>query len=421
MSALDHTSHDRLLIVTFGLFIFTSTFSIAISQMTLGVASAVFLVRCARGAIKPLFGELRAFYVTVAIWISWLMFTCLLGDTPIRSLVLSREEWLFVAMLIATHLCADRRIGIWLIAALAAGVVVVSIYGLIQYFTGVNWFTRHTVYPAPRYGYRVLGMFTHYLTFGNFFAVTACVLTAFTIGYRRRLSGRWMALFVAASALAVVTTLLTFSRGPIAAMLVTLVLMLLVLGRRYWRISLTVLVVIVAVLISIPGMANRYVGEFGTEWEGEYEGSRMFIWRNSVSVIAENPIVGVGMGNFGKHYAMRLRPDIDESRKLTHAHNDFLNVSAIAGIPGAFVFAVMWATAIVFFWRGYRQLRGAADGAEAWFFAALAGSICFLGTSMYEATWVDEEVRQLLMVVWGIGFSGWYGRIKGGNLEGGSV
>ncbi|MDX9857666.1 MAG: O-antigen ligase family protein [candidate division Zixibacteria bacterium] len=417
MNALDHRFVDRLLIVFFALFVFSATFSIAASQVMLGLSTAVFLWHCFRYRTVPFSRSLRWFYATTAVWIGWLSLTCLSGDTPLRSLLLSREEWLFVALVIAMYLAAQTRTRWWLMAAFAAGVALVSIYGLIQYFTGVNWFTRHAVYPAPGFGWRVLGMFTHYLTFGNFFAVAACALVAFTTGSRSRMTGALRLLFWSASILAVLITLLTFSRGPIAAMVVTLLLLAVLLGRRYGRTVLIALAILAIGLLAIPGVANRYVGELEREWRGDYEGSRLFIWRHSLEVIGERPLLGVGMGNFGAHYERYLRADIEDSRKLTHAHNDFLNVAAIAGIPGAVAYACMWLVAVGYFWLGWRRSR-IDDPQAVWYLMALAGSVCFLGTSMYEATWVDEEVRQLLMVLWGFGFSGWYRLDNSGNPAG---
>lgn len=411
----------KLLAALFAAFVFSAAFSIAISQLTLGITLALFLWVSITQRVNPFVRELRPVHLATAFWVAWLFFTCLIAETPLRSLRLSREEWLFSAMLIGTFLFADRRVGVRLMAALATGAIFVSLYACFQYLTGINIFTRHELYPAPGFGYRAIGMFTHVLTFGNFFAVTACTLIAFTIGYRQRLSSRLRVLFVAASFLSAVATFLSFSRGPIAALAGTIVLLVIVLGRRYWRVSVVVLFVTAVGIALLPGIGERFAGELGREWKGEYEGSRMFIWRNSVKVIEERPLVGVGMGNFKTHYERYLRPDIESSRKLTHAHNDVLNVSAIAGIPGALAFVAMWLAIIWFFWRGYRATRDGGDGEAAWYLAALAGSVCFFGTSLVEATWVDEEVRQLLMVVWGLGLSGWYVRKKDGNRSAGLV
>jgi O-antigen ligase len=115
---------------------------------------------------------------------------------------------------------------------------------------------------------------------------------------------------------------------------------------------------------------------------------------------------GVGQGNFKDAYSSHLRPDISESRKHAHAHNDLLNIAAISGIPGAVFSLGMWITVLCYFWKGWRRMRN--RGSEAHFMlAALAGSIVFFVSALFEATFADEEVRQMLMFVWAAGLWPW--------------
>jgi len=119
-------------------------------------------------------------------------------------------------------------------------------------------------------------------------------------------------------------------------------------------------------------------------------------------VIQENPIFGVGQGNFKAAYSSHLRVDIPEKRKHVHAHNDLLNVAAISGIPGAVFFSGMWLVAVGYFWKGWR-MRRKMEPDRCFVLAALLGSIVFFITSLFEATFADEEVRQMLMFIWAAG------------------
>jgi len=110
----------------------------------------------------------------------------------------------------------------------------------------------------------------------------------------------------------------------------------------------------------------------------------------------------VGQGNFYDEYVSRLPADIPPERKLTHAHNDFINVAAIAGIPGALFFAGIWLAVLHLMWHAYRNERFSPNG-RAFCLAAFLGAVAFLMTSLIEATFADEEVRQMLMFVWAIG------------------
>jgi len=191
-------------------------------------------------------------------------------------------------------------------------------------------------------------------------------------------------------------------------MAVGLVLLGLVIGRRYLAYSLGVIAVVAAaILIVMPGLTARFTGKTGVDLGGVYEGGRVFIWKNALRVIQEAPVFGVGQGNFKAAYCSHLRMDIPEIRKHAHAHNDLLNVAAISGVPGAIFFLGMWVAAIGYFWKGRRRAREAGSQGGI-VLAALAGSIVFFITSFFEATFADEEVRQMLMFIWAAGLWPWY-------------
>jgi len=409
---------EHALLWSFVLFAFSATFSIAISQLFLGLSLVICIVLLVVACDHPFPRPLRLFWWAVAIWVAWWFLTALLGDTPLRSLRLSREEWLFSAVLTGTVVLRTESRRRLVLRALALGVVVVGLYGLVQYITGYHLIERHTVHPAPGFGWRVLGFFNNYMTFGNFYAVAAVFLGAFTLLRFRALARPDRLLMPAASLLAILMTLLSFGRGAIAAMLGTVLLMLLLLGKKYARLSLAVIGVMIVLLVAIPGVADRYLGSLERDFGGEYAGGRMFVWKHSVEVIQDHPVFGVGMGNFKEAYAAKLPPETPAFRRYTHAHNDALNVAAIAGIPGLLVFVALWLTALGYFWVGYRRRRELSDEPMAIFFAALAGSICFAATSLTEATFVDEEVRALLMLIWACGLVGWYKGHTGERIEG---
>lgn len=398
----------RILLWSFAAFAFTCTFSIALAQLSLGLAAAVFIVFAVRQKYTPLVSTLRWFYLAMAAWIGWLFLTGLLGDTPLRSWRLSREEWLFVAVPIGIVLFQDLRRRRLVLTAFAIGVGLIGIYGLIQYPTGFNLIPRHRIIEAPGFGYRVLAAFNHYMTFSNFYAVAAAFLTGYTMIAFRSMNRlrRW--LFGVSAVLAILMTLLSFGRGAVASLLIVLVVALFLVGRRYARLSLISLGLLVVVLLTVPGITDRYFSDFNKDASVENPGGRLFIWKHSLEVIADHPWLGVGMGNFKDAYAAKLPEGTPDNRFYAHAHNDALNVAAISGVPGLVLFGALWLTMLAYCWRGYRRTRQIDPETAAAFFAALLGSLCFAATSVTEATFVDEEVRQLLMFIWAVGLAGWY-------------
>ncbi len=70
---------------------------------------------------------------------------------------------------------------------------------------------------------------------------------------------------------------------------------------------------------------------------------RLAIWENSLAMIKDNPIVGVGLGNLKVHYPRynnKVASDNQFSltRQLHNAHNDYLQIWAELGIIGFMIF-----------------------------------------------------------------------------------
>ena len=399
---------ETALFLFFALFIFGSTFSIALSQMSLGVSLVLFLILVVTARYNPFVSSLKWFYLFAALYIFWMLLSALVGSTPLRSILIIKEEWLFCTIPIGIFLFDHRQYRHKLAAVFAAGIMLVSIYGIIQHFTGIHFFNATPPKAAPDFGYMVCGRFSHSLTFGNYYGTAALFLAGLALAGRRQLSRQMLLFLISSSLLSMIATVLSYSRGAIVGIAIGLVLLGLILGRRYMVYSLgTIAVAAVAILIIMPGLTTRFGGKTTKDLGGVYEGGRVFIWKNTLRMIQEAPVFGVGQGNFKAAYSSRLRADIPEKRKHAHAHNDLLNVAAISGIPGAIFFSGMWLAAVGYFWKGWR-IRRKMEPNGTFALAALVGSIVFFITSLFEATFADEEVRQMLMFVWATGLWLWY-------------
>jgi len=401
----------KALFFFFAVFVFGSTFSIALAQSMLGIALLLFIIVAIRERHQPFVKNLKWFYIFAALYVGWLILSGFVNGTPVKSLLIIREEWLFLIVPIGVYLMQYEPYRGRLIAVLAAGVFLFSLYALIQYSTGANWGSSHILAEAPKFGYRVQGTFSTRLTFGNYYGTAAMFLIGYVAISGRGVSSRMRWVYVAIAIIALIGTLLTFSRGPILAAVASLVVLALLMGRRYWLPVIISIAAMGILAMTVPGISDRFRGGAVNDLNPDYEGGRLFIWNNSLKIIEDNPVFGVGQGNFYDVYKSMLRPDIPEYRQLTHAHNDILNVAAIGGLPDLVFFLAMWAAVLSLFWRGLR-ISDLSEMDRRLSMAAFLGSVMFFLTSMIEATFADEEVRQLLMFVWAVGLSVWYkGRI----------
>jgi len=403
MNRISSQRFDTALLFTYSLFIFGSTFSIALAQLSLGASLFLFLVIAIKDRHNPFVAALRPFYIVIAAYIGWLVIASLANHNPLESLIVIREVWLFAAVPIGIYLMQDEKYRRWLVSAFALGVLLVSCYALVQHFTGLNLFRSLLLPDAPDYGYRVQGGFSHRLAFGNYYATASLFCLGLALVQVHKQVGLNRGWFLLAGLVAMVATVLTYSRGPVAGMLVALLITGVILGRRFLGYAAAIVgVAMVTVLLMLPGLTGRFTETTVKDLGGVYEGGRVYIWKNSLKIIEDHPLFGVGPENFAEAYEQHLPENIPEIRKHGHAHNDFLHVAAVAGLPGLILFSTMWVVTLGYFWKGWRR-REQHPGAGRYFGAALAASLSFVLGSLSEATFIDEEIRQMLMFVWAAG------------------
>ena len=118
----------------------------------------------------------------------------------------------------------------------------------------------------------------------------------------------------------------------------------------------TVLAVVVAAVLLVtlggPGLLglHRYL------WSAS---ARVGYWQAGAGMIAEGPVLGVGIGNFAEHFFRHRTITGEETR---FAHNDYLQIAAETGVLGLAAFAALLAS---WFWLSRPRPEGAVDDGDA--------------------------------------------------------
>lgn len=399
----------------YALFVFSSTFSRALSQMALGVALALFLVAVIKYRYNPFPRQVRLFYILFGVYLGWMTLSALLSRAPAASLYFTRREWLIAAVPVGMFVMqqeANRRRLVW---SLAGGVALLSLYAMLEYVTGWDWLNvANGLFTAERVT-TVAGTFIRPNTFAGFFSVAAIFTTAYAVYPRGKLS-REQVVLAAIGLLGMVAVLVSFRRGPVISLIICLSFLALVKkqGVRWLMFGLAALLVLAT--FTVPSLRDRFALPIPTEESADYRGSRLFIWEQSLKMIAENPVLGVGNGNFGDAYGEIVRRDYgsDFPWWWVHgqAHNDFINMAAIGGIPCALLFAAIWVFVLRRLFQGVAKTAGGEEGNRA-LFAAFFGSILFLMTAMTVSSFADMETHALIMFIWAFGLAPGYNQQTG--------
>ncbi len=384
----------------FAYFVFSSALSIALTQLSFGISLFFYIILCFVTSYNPFACRLLCVYSVIGLYLVWMIISALVNGVPLVNL---KEEWLFLIIPVGLFLFKQQKFRGILVTLLASGVILISIYGIVQHYTGVNWFKDYPPVSGRDGTFYAPGGFHHNLTYGNYLAVASLFLISLAIlkGKKSLNQLSWFVLF--GGIMGLIGTVMSYSRTAVATLPLGLLAMTWLKGKR-WVMASSALLIIAATLtfFFVGELAFKYELAFKRDLAGEHDSSRLFIWKKSLEIIKDNPILGVGQGHFETVYAKYLDSSKNETKTRPHAHNDYLNFAAISGIPGALIFISIWM--VVFFRLNQIWHKSEAFSVSRVFggAAAIAG-FTFILTSLTEATFEDEEVRQLLMVVWAAG------------------
>lgn len=145
-------------------------------------------------------------------------------------------------------------------------------------------------------------------------------------------SRKWYERAAAAAAglLILHTAMLTFSRGGMVGLLAVGVTAFVMMPKRPKYMAALLVAAIIAIRLTGPELLARYSSAFADESERDGSAqSRVDLWRDTLQVVADNPLLGVGPSNW--------RPIASQYgwTEGKSAHSVWMETAAELGIPGA--------------------------------------------------------------------------------------
>jgi len=186
---------------------------------------------------------------------------------------------------------------------------------------------------------------------------------------------------------------LTFSRGGYVGLAGVFILLFIYLWKYFpkqkHRLVGGLLAVILIFSVAAP-LRERFVSivDIG---EGSNKG-RLEIWADSKDIILDNPILGVGLGN----YAAIVRPE-SKYREPIYAHNTYLDIASEAGLPAllAWILLLFWGILPVF----KLLLSNAKSSSEQWNAAAAFSILWFSLHSFFETPIFSPRILPLILLL----------------------
>ena len=303
--------------------------------------------------------------VPLAVWLLMSAFSIPGAPDPQAGLFqLKHIVMLVVTCLVVANQVRDERDSRGILAALILGLFCQSTVSFYQALTGRSLGlaflgeTSTVVEFALDVGQvvRTKGLFGH----PNSFAVyLEMVLPLAFVGLFAARGALGKALAGLVWGLGVAAMVLTLSRGGWLGFAFGLaVVAFFLVRRRAVRFARGVVPAVVLLLVLLLVAASGTTGLVSSRLRSGDEGalvSRFPLMRGAVAMIADHPVRGVGLGNYGL-----LTPEynLDEFRrwgpKASHVHNIFLAIGAEVGLVGLAAF--VWALGAIL-WRGVGFVR----------------------------------------------------------------
>lgn len=241
--------------------------------------------------------------------------------------------------------CFSRTLRLML--SVAAGV---AVYGLVQFFTGINWtgrgFQRTGLVSAGPF-FEAIGFSGLHLTYGGLMSMLSVVALGLALDARRESPKAGIPWAVAA----ILTGLATFaslSRSAMVGLFAGLGMTAAFWGRRWWKWLLGFGVIVSVAVVAVPVVRNRVLAIGKLRTDPRYEA-----WGTAWNMLKRSPIFGLGPGMYERRY--------DEFRtggmwwNQGHPHNDVLSTWVDAGLLGLAGYLGMMALFLVYGLRGYRR------------------------------------------------------------------
>lgn len=335
--------------------------------MILALAWAIRLSTQPNGRERLIFSDHPAFSYLLVVFLGWVLLSTTWAENGASALS-QFTDFLLVSLLYVIIYTAirTRRHAMLMIGAFIAGTFYTAAYGL------VNKPTLDTV---------AAGRLVSTIADPNFLAASLIAGTALAGAGIVAARGRPFLRLASGGALAacLAAFVLTGSRGGIVGLTIALLTAIVVSGR--WRAG-TILAVALVIASSVgyyavyapPEVKSRI--ESATQGEAREQDGRSTIWMVGWRMVKDNPIIGVGAGNFedqSVRYVLEPGTTFRTDRVIDNpgvSHNSYLGPLAELGIVGAALFvsiigfslSAVYRAATRFARTGDRQMEALSRG-----------------------------------------------------------
>jgi len=278
-------------------------------------------------------------------------------------------------------LLATRRMALALFGALLVSGTGVSAYGIAIYLLGKG---------AGALG-RTPGPFSNAMTFGGMLLILCSLYLAVAVG--AGVAGKLRLAAVAAAVVSLAALFFSFTRSSWVGAVVSVVVILALL-RRKWLVPFAGALVLFVLLLPAP-----YRARVESIWDLKHMTNvhRFQLMQGGMAIVKDHPVIGVGTMDLADVYRRYMPPGAVQV--FGHMHNIFLQIAVQTGFVGLAAFCWLLFS---FFRAMIRNLKLDLPPPErAWVAGSVGALAGFVMNGLFEWNFGDAEVVTLLYIVIG--------------------
>ncbi|MGC9042839.1 MAG: O-antigen ligase family protein [Myxococcota bacterium] len=318
------------LVISLGIFIISLSITIVGVEISLFLLLTFVLTRYISkndlSLNQPLFKEtiLIPLYAIISVF-----FSCETVTSPMNF----SSFWVFLSYPVLYYTISnadfryiERAMNISIIVS-----VILSIYAIIQHFTGLNLFGNIVRHSPDGIRYLSTAHFNKHSTF----AFTTTFILSYTIIriLVHQISIREKFLLMVASVIMLYAVLFSYVRAPIITAIAAASLILFFVRKKYIIYPfIVVLLFLTTMYILSPSVITKYVESISAQSESGWQ--RLFIYKRTLEMLSDNNGSGIGFGNFNYYTYIYFDNFYRDFQVRCHSHNLYLQYLTEMGVIG---------------------------------------------------------------------------------------
>ncbi|GAC1572313.1 MAG: hypothetical protein NVS3B9_1690 [Candidatus Doudnabacteria bacterium] len=126
---------------------------------------------------------------------------------------------------------------------------------------------------------------------------------------------------------------------------------------------------------------------------------RIQIWKDTLKVVAKNPLLGVGYGNFQLSVTDKQSKALNLPKQYITAHSQYFDILAEAGIVGLLFFLLYMRKILELFWKFFKDHYLYAQEGYVFFAASIGFYILWLlAYSVFDGTIMNDRVLMVFFI-----------------------